>query len=152
MSPGRIRTKVVVAKVAAIREMLSAADTLPLDSLASFEADPRMVAAGESFLRRALEALLDLGRHVLAKGFGNPVVEYKGVPRGLVAAGILPEEMETMGVRMAGYRNRMVHFYDEVSSAELYQVLVGHRSDLEAILGHIEDWIRANPDRLDDTL
>lgn len=28
-----------------------------------------MVAAGESFLRRGLEALFDLGRHVLAKGF-----------------------------------------------------------------------------------
>lgn len=39
-----------------------------------------MVAAGESFLRRALEVLLDLGRHVLAKGFGRVVPEYVSSP------------------------------------------------------------------------
>ena len=30
-----------------------------------------MVAAGESYLRRTLEALLDISRHVLAKGFAR---------------------------------------------------------------------------------
>ena len=46
--------------------------SLPLADLQAFTADPRMVAtAGDSYLRRALEALLDLGRHVLAKGFGR---------------------------------------------------------------------------------
>jgi len=34
--------------------------------------DPRNVASAESYLRRGLEALLDLGRHLLAKGFAWP--------------------------------------------------------------------------------
>lgn len=31
---------------------------------------------------------------------------------------------------MAGYRNRPVRFYHEVSEDELYDVVVNHRSDL----------------------
>ncbi|HEX9941589.1 MAG TPA: hypothetical protein VGG03_06220 [Thermoanaerobaculia bacterium] len=61
MSPGKIQLKTVAAKAELIREMLAAIETLPLASEADFSADPRMVAAGESFLRRSLEALLDLG-------------------------------------------------------------------------------------------
>ena len=48
-------------------------------SAAEFTADPRMMAAGESFLRRSLEGLLDLGRHVLAKGFGKVVPDYAAI-------------------------------------------------------------------------
>ncbi len=71
MTPGPINRAVVADKTALIRRLLDAARTLPLDNLDAFRADPRMVAAGESYLRRALEALLDLARHVLAKGFAR---------------------------------------------------------------------------------
>jgi hypothetical protein len=60
MSPSKIRLKSVTAKAELIREMLAAIQTLPLASEAEFSADPRMVAAGESFFRRSLEGLLDL--------------------------------------------------------------------------------------------
>ena len=66
MSPSQIRRVVVADKIAAVRRMLDGIRTLPLGDLADFTADPRMVAAGDSYLRRALEALLDLARHVLA--------------------------------------------------------------------------------------
>jgi uncharacterized protein YutE (UPF0331/DUF86 family) len=79
MSPSKIRLRTVTAKAELIREMLAAIQTLPLASEAEFSADPRMVAAGESFLRRSLEGLLDLGRHVLAKGFGKVVPDYAAV-------------------------------------------------------------------------
>jgi hypothetical protein len=46
---------------------------MPVSStdLAAFTADPRMVAAADSYLRRTLEAVLDPGRHILSKGFGR---------------------------------------------------------------------------------
>ena len=82
--------------------------------LGHFTADPRMVAAGDSYLRLALEALLDLARHVLAKGFGRGPAEYAEVARQLGEVGVVgPELAGTLG-KMARYRNRMVHFYDEI--------------------------------------
>lgn len=62
MTPGRVRRVVVADKVETIRRMLDGIGTLPLADLAAFREELRMVAAGDSFLRRALEALLDPGR------------------------------------------------------------------------------------------
>jgi hypothetical protein len=61
--------------------MLAALRALPLSSYEQFAADPRNPAAAESFLRRGLEALLDLGRHVLAKRFGRATTEYREIAR-----------------------------------------------------------------------
>ncbi len=145
MSPSKIQLKTVTAKAELIREMLAGIATLPLDSEADFLADGRMVAAGESYLRRSLEALLDLGRHVLAKGFGQVVPEYAAVADGLMAQGILPPESAAKLRLMARYRNRMVHFYDDVTPRELYEILSRERGDLVEILSAIQTWLAVRP-------
>jgi uncharacterized protein YutE (UPF0331/DUF86 family) len=123
-----------------------------LDSEAELAADLRMVAAGESFLRRSLEALLDLGRHVLAKGFGKGVAEYAAVATELGAEGVLPQESAMKLRQMAGYRNRLVHAYDAVTPGELYGILTEDRGDVAAILEMIQQWIAAHPEICDQEL
>jgi uncharacterized protein YutE (UPF0331/DUF86 family) len=152
MSPSKIRLKTVTAKAELIREMLAAIETLPLASETEFSSDVRMVAAGESFLRRALEGLLDLGRHVLAKGFGKVVPEYAAVADTLAAQGILSPESAAKLRLMARYRNRMVHFYDQVRPPELYEILAGERGDVEEILTAIQSWLAAHPEVCDAEL
>lgn len=120
MTPSKVRAKIVAERTSWIRAMLKGLRSLPGDSLEAFRADPRTVAAAESYLRRALEALLDLGRHILAKGFGRAVVEYKDIPIGLRDDGVLTESESGLLREMAGYRNRMVHFYSEVTPEELF--------------------------------
>lgn len=152
MTPSKIRLKSVVAKAELIREMLAAIETLPLASEEEFSADVRMIAAGESFLRRSLEALLDLGRHVLSKGFGKVVPDYAAVADELVAQGILPPESAAKLRLMARYRNRMVHFYDDVTPSELYGILAKERGDVEKILVAIQRWLDAHPQVCDQEL
>lgn len=118
-----IQAKVVTDQIAWVRKMLAGIGSLPRDSLASFTADPRTPAAAESYLRRGLEALLDLGRHILAKGFGRAVTEYRDVARQLEKAGLLDSPEAALLARMAGYRNRLVHFYHEVSSGRTLRSL-----------------------------
>jgi uncharacterized protein YutE (UPF0331/DUF86 family) len=152
MSPGQLSAKVISERSEWIRRMLEGIRALPLESLATFRADPRTIPAAESFLRRGLEALLDLGRHVLAKGFGDAPTEYREVARQLGARGVLePDEAELFG-RMAGYRNRMVHFYDEVAEEELHEICTGRLGEIERVLGAIHRWIREHPERVDGSL
>ncbi len=136
-------------KTAWVRKMLSGLESLPLASLQEFTADSKTPAAAESYLRRALEALLDLGRHVLAKGFGHPVTEYKEIPDQLHAKGILSEQEAVLLREMAGYRNRMVHFYDEISTEELFSICAGRRGDIDLVLSRIVGWITVHPERTD---
>jgi len=152
MTPGPIRQKTVAAKAQGIREMLVAITSLPLASAVVFSSDLRMVAAGESFLRRALEGLLDLGRHVLAKGFGKVVPEYAAIADELAAQGILTVDDARKLRVMARYRNRMVHFYDDITPAELYEILTKERGDVDAVLGAILVWLADHPEASTDEL
>jgi len=60
---------------------------------------------------------LDLGRHVLAKGFAVAPAEYKEVADELIRVGVLPEQDGALLRKMAGYRNRPVHFYHSVGGS-----------------------------------
>ncbi len=50
---------------------------------------------------------------------------------------------------LAGYRNRLVHFYHEISNRELYEICTGQLGDIDAILAGILDWVRAHPEKID---
>lgn len=150
MTPGPIKRVVVTDKVALIRRLLDGIATLPLDSLRAFRSDPRMVAAAESYLRRALEALLDIARHVLAKAFGRGATEYAEVARQLGEVGVVSRDQAERLVLMARYRNRLVHMYDEVTEAELYDVLTRRLADIPEIVEAVSTWMAAHPDRVTD--
>ena len=141
MTPGPIRMDVVADRVAWTRKMLARLKALPLSDQSAFLASPATAAAAESFLRRALEALLDLGRHLLAKGFGVAAVEYREIATKLGECGVLSAEETALMRDMAGYRNRMVHFYDEVSEGELFEIATRRLTDVEKVLGAIVIWI-----------
>ena len=152
MTPSALRASVVAERAAWVREMLASLRDLPVGDAEAFFSDPRNVAAAESYLRRALEALLDLGRHVLAKGFGKAPAEYKEVARDLERVGVIDRETARTLVVLAGYRNRMVHFYHEVGPGELFEVCSDRLGDVEAVLDAVLHWCRSNPDRFDRSL
>jgi uncharacterized protein YutE (UPF0331/DUF86 family) len=152
MTPSGLREKIIVERAAWIRKMIKGIQGLPLDSKESFLSDPRNAASAESYLRRALEALMDLGRHVLAKGFGKAVTEYKEISGELHTEGVLHSTDAILMRELAGYRNRMVHFYNEVTADELYNICHDQLNDVERILAAILKWINSNPELLDRSL
>ena len=152
MTPGRISKRVLVDRMAWIEQMLANLRSLPLDDEATFFADIRNEGAAESYLRRALEALLDLGRHILAKGLGQAVTEYKAIARQLARYEVLTDREADLLEEMAGYRNRMVHFYHEISAQELYAICAHQLADVERVVDGYKRWARTHPDRLDQHL
>ena len=151
MSPGSISRVVVADKVALVRRMLDGIRSLPLDDLSAFTRDPRMVAAADSYLRRALEALLDLARHLLAKGFGRAPAEYAEVARQLGDVNVVDATLAARLGLMARYRNRMVHFYDEITDQELFNIVTTELGDIEAVVSAVTRWLAAHPDRVAET-
>jgi len=152
VSPSKVRAATVLQKTALIDEMLRGIATLPLDSAAAFARDPHDVAAAESYVRRALEMVLDLGRHILAKGLGQDALEYKQVAVALREAGVLDGPLGEALFEMAGYRNRLVHFYDEVGTPELYEICVDRVDDVRRVRDALLDWLRRHPESVDGAL
>lgn len=152
MSPNKISKRVVADRLAWIEKMVGEIRALPLENYVSFAADRRNVWAAESCLRRALEALMDLGRHIGAKAFGKGITEYKEIADLLMHKGILNHDAHDTFRNLAGYRNRMVHFYLEISDRELFDICSIELSDVLKMTEIIKEWIRNHPEFFDETL
>jgi len=108
-----------------------------------FLSDKRNPAYVESYLRRALEAVFDIGRHILTKTYGFKELEYKKIAKELGNRGIVTKELSEKLFMMAGYRNRMVHFYSEITPLELFQIVNNNLGDIEEFLRQIRKFIDA---------
>ncbi len=54
--------------------------------------------------------------------------------------------------KMAGYRNRLVHFYDEVTPEELFLVCSQQLGDIEGVVDAVVKWLRDHPEILDSEI
>jgi len=117
-----------------------------LRTLSSFEERTFLAgdtpATAESYLRRSLEAIFDIGRHIIAKTAGKAAVEYKEIAKALGENGVVSKRLAEKLVLMAGYRNRLIHFYHEVSDTELYLILRDHLNDVEEFVKEIKEFIK----------
>lgn len=152
MSPGKVSRRITADRLAWIDRMLKEVQSLPLGSIESFLGDSRNVFTAESCLRTSLEALFDLGRHILAKCFETGVSEYKEIAFELERQGVLDADKALLLKVLAGYRNRMVHFYHEVTSKELYEICTTKLGDIRSTRESLLKWIRAHPEHMDETL
>lgn len=142
MMAGKLNENVVTQRAAWVRQMLDSLHDLPIHKKEEFFHNRHNVAAAESYLRRALEALFDLGRHILVKRFAYPATEYKEIAIGLFEKRILANKDAELMRQMAGYRNRMVHFYQEISPEELLDICSHHLDEIEMLLNRLIDWVK----------
>jgi uncharacterized protein YutE (UPF0331/DUF86 family) len=146
MSPGDIDSKVVAQRAFWISQTMDSLKDLHLEEKAAFLADRHKIAAAESYLRRALEALFDIGRHILAKRFAYPATEYKEIAKGLSENKALVEKEAELMRKMAGYRNRMVHFYHEITPEELHEICLYHLSEIKLLVDKLVQWTKEHQD------
>lgn len=105
--------------------------------LDAYQADKHIRALSEHYLRIALEATLDLGRHVIVKtGLGVPQ-EYGEVGKILREQGVVPPELGEQLRAMAGMRNVLVHLYWDVDYGLLYKTIVDELETFERCIERI---------------
>ena len=99
-------------------------------------------------LHRALEGVFHIAAHVLSRiPGGNEGGGYKEMARLLGEKGIVGRDFaDTKLYAMAGYRNRLVHFYAEITPEEIYKLLGNNLGDIELFLKSIKSVLQ-NPDR-----
>lgn len=93
-------------------------------------------AIAEHYLRRALEALFEIGAHILLRVPGRRVSGYKEIALFLGDVKIIPDDFakETL-VKMAGYRN---HFYSEITKDEVYEIIKNKLNDFTIFMEHMK--------------
>ena len=144
MTSGKISKVVVAQRAQWVKEMLESIEELPVRTKEEFLRNRHHAAAAESYLRRALEALFDIGRHILSKKYATPVTEYKEIAQRLLEKKVLTQKEAELLRDMAGYRNRMVHFYHEIGPQELHEICRDHLDDVRTVLAGMIRWLSKN--------
>ena len=145
-----LNISMITGRIDVIRTALAHLQELSTLPKEEFLRDYKNPASAETFLRHCLEAAFDIGRHILAKtGNVRLTHEYKDIARGLGKGGVLSQALVNKLVEMAGYRNRIVHFYHEITDEELYQILQTDLNDFRDFLEEIGQFLEKQQNKKD---
>ena len=110
----KIKAEVLRKRLNKLDEYLAILRGLQKYSFDEFMADPQRYGSVERFLHLAIEAVNDMGSHVVAELNRGVVNWYSDMPVLLAKAGYLDEELQEKWIRMIGFRNTLVHEYIEI--------------------------------------
>jgi uncharacterized protein YutE (UPF0331/DUF86 family) len=92
----------------------------------------------EYHLHRALEGVFNIGSHILSRIPGGEATQYREIAEKLAKFGIVDSIFaKEKLVLMAKYRNRLVHFYAEITPSELHGILQNNLGDFDVFLGSV---------------
>ena len=134
-----INKEVLRTRISYIEDSLRSLERFKGTPFEEFHSNPDHFRITFYDLHRSLEAIMDIGSHILSRIPGARPASYKDIPRLLNKYKMIPSEFANQSLaRMAGYRNRMVHFYGEITERDLYAIIQEELGDLYTFIGLIE--------------
>lgn len=132
----------IIARVEDIKNALLELGKIPNKTMEDFAADKNHFYLASYWLRIAIEGVLTIGTHILSRMPSNgKQKDYTQVILSLVDYNILPQDFAKKIKGMAGYRNRLVHLYWNVSKEEILNTLQNELGDFQKFVGYIEDFL-----------
>jgi len=133
----------VMAKIGYIREQVaSIRELLNSKTKEQVLGDPWLVKGLKYALQTAVEAMIDLAYHIAAKKFGHAPADARDAVRVLMERGLIAPQNWPVYSAMIGFRNRVVHGYQEVSSERVYEMASNELGDFERFIREIEPVLR----------
>lgn len=124
-------------KIQYIRNNLKKLSELKAISEAEFLADYRNYDSAKYNLQISIEAMVDIGNHIISR-------ENLGIPktnadtfRILAKENIISNDQLSFYVAMTKFRNMVVHLYEEIDEREIYKILQNNLDDFEVFIKSI---------------
>ena len=128
-----VRPEIIRKRLNKLDEYLAILEKARRYSWEEFVRDPERYGSVERFLHLSLEALQDLGNHVIADLELGIVNRSRDIPEIIADQGWIDETMKDTWIRMIGFRNILVHDYLEVDHRIVYEVLQNRLDDLKQV-------------------
>lgn len=128
-----VRPEVIRKRLNKLDEYLNILQNIRRYTLDEFLADPERYGSAERFLQLAIEAVTDIGSHIIADDNLGTVDWYSDIPGRLAEHGIISEELREKWIQMIGFRNTLVHEYIEIDRGIVHRVLQHDLADLQSL-------------------
>jgi len=138
----KIKKDIILDRISIIEDSLRRLENLKSLTLNKF-LDGENFAIAEHYLRYALEATFDICAHVLSRIPGARVEEYKQMAVEMGRQKVVPMDFAEENLyKMAGYRNRLTHFYFEISPKEMHGIIQNRLGDFKILLKYFKRLIK----------
>jgi len=127
------RAEIIRKRMNRLDEYLTILKNLRKYSFEEFIEDPERYGSVERFLHLAIEAVIDMGNHIIADSELGVVNWYSDIPKILAEKEFISTELEEKWIRMIGFRNALVHEYIDIDRRIVYDVLQNNVKDLEEL-------------------
>lgn len=134
-----IKSQSILLRADGIQKDLEKLRDLAKLSPSDFSLESNFVLA-KYYLREALEGVFHIGSHILSRLPAGRATEYKEIAKKLGELGIVDKTFADAKLKdMAGYRNRLTHFYAQVTPEEVYRIIREDLGDFELYLAFIKN-------------
>ena len=135
----------VTRKITLILKDLSALTDLSRQSREAYLANPINEVLAERYLERMIGRMIDINYHLITESGHPPPKDYHESFQMLGTMGILQGEFSREIAFSAGLRNRIVHEYEEIDAAKVYEALQVAVQQLPTYLDHVNRFIGRLP-------
>ncbi len=112
---------------------------LKAKDIAELKADPHLVGSAKYNFIVSIEAAIDICNHLISKNGYRVPDDYSDSFRILAEESLLSQDfVEERLVKMARFRNRLVHQYWKIDIETLYEILQNNLVDLEQFIKEIK--------------
>jgi uncharacterized protein YutE (UPF0331/DUF86 family) len=102
-----------------------------------FIKDPDKIGSAKYHFIVAIESSIDMCNHIISRNGYRVPEDYADTFRVMAEVGTITEDFSEELIKMAKFRNRLVHIYWEINDKQLYQILQNNLDDLKKLLDSI---------------
>lgn len=106
-----------------------------------FVTNPRDYVYALHLLQTAIQAVIDIGTHLVASLNLGRLEEYRDVARLLAQEKIIPEDLRPKMEKMIGLRNLIIHEYLRIDLDKVYQMIQRNLDDFTEFAEHIQAFL-----------
>ncbi len=133
----KVDEKRITEKIQFIRENVKKLEELSKIDKEKFLEDYRNYDTAKYNLQSTIEAMLDIANHIISrKELGNPETNAESF-RLLAENNLIDKELLSTFIKMAKFRNRVVHLYDEINDEQIYKIINNNLDDFKAFINII---------------
>ncbi len=136
-----INKELIIKKIEEINSFLDLLENYKDLEMDKFLNDRNVVDATKFRLINIMEACMNICSHIVIKMFNKIPESYVDCFKILGEKGIIDKELSINLIKMAKFRNLLIHLYSKVDDSEIYKILKQNLVDIKKFMQEIKKLI-----------
>jgi uncharacterized protein YutE (UPF0331/DUF86 family) len=136
-----VKREVIMARIDKLNEYLAYLKDVSRYSSDEYVSNPLVYGSTERFLHLAIECVIDIGNHIIADMNFRKPESNKEIFEVLYENKIIDEKLLQSLIRMAQFRNILVHDYVRLNRGMVYNIVLNNLADIKSFIKTIGEYI-----------